>query len=403
MLDTIARRDKRRLRIVHFVRSPVGGIFRHVLDLAAEQSANGHLVGIVLDSSTGGAFEADKIAAATRHLALGVTRLPIARRVRPADMLAAWRVYKAVRDLEPDVLHGHGAKGGALARIVGTILARRGRPVARFYTPHGGSLHFPKASHSGRFYFAVERMLERFCDGLIHVSRYEAMAYREKVGKPRCGASVVVNGLRREEFEEVVPAADARDIVYMGMMRDLKGPDVLIRAVAAIRDRTGRAPTVAMIGDGPDLASYRRLVEDLGLSQAVAFHAPMPTRRGMAHGHLMVVPSRAESMPYIVLESIAAALPLVATSVGGIPEVVGAAPSRLVPPGEIEAMADAIERALSDPVRTRTRALLARATLRERFTVEAMADATERLYAAALGQSVRGAKTAGVPSLQPAE
>src|SRR3954469_24476578 len=62
MFDTgFSRSTEERLRIVHCVRAPIGGIFRHVLDLAAEQTARGHLVGIVLDSTSGGAFEAEKI------------------------------------------------------------------------------------------------------------------------------------------------------------------------------------------------------------------------------------------------------------------------------------------------------------------------------------------------------
>jgi hypothetical protein len=90
MFDTgFSPPTEERLRIVHCVRAPIGGIFRHILDLAAEQSARGHLVGIVLDSTTGGAFEAQKIAEAAPHLALGVTRLPMTRGITPADLLSA--------------------------------------------------------------------------------------------------------------------------------------------------------------------------------------------------------------------------------------------------------------------------------------------------------------------------
>src|SRR3954469_25405984 len=100
MFDTgFSRSTEERLRIVHCVRAPIGGIFRHVLDLAAEQTARGHLVGIVLDSTSGGAFEADKIAAAAPHLARGVSRLPMSRTIKPADLLSAWRVFNVVKRL----------------------------------------------------------------------------------------------------------------------------------------------------------------------------------------------------------------------------------------------------------------------------------------------------------------
>jgi glycosyltransferase involved in cell wall biosynthesis len=213
-----------RLRIVHCVRAPIGGIFRNVLDLAAEQSARGHLVGIVLDSTTGGAFEAKKIADAAQHLALGVTRLPMSRSIKPSDIVSAWNVYRVVRGLAPDVMHGHGAKGGTFARLAGTLLSTARKPVARIYSPHGGTLHFDRGSLAGRLVFGIERLLERTCDAIVHVSRYEAEAYLDKIGKASCRVSVIVNGLRSEEFTEIVPAEGAKDIVYMGMLRDLKGP-----------------------------------------------------------------------------------------------------------------------------------------------------------------------------------
>jgi glycosyltransferase involved in cell wall biosynthesis len=391
------------LRIIHCVRSPIGGIFRNVLDLAAEQSRRGHLVGIVLDSTSGGAFEATKIALAAPHLALGVTRLPMSRTVRPSDIIAAWRVYKSVRDLAPDVLHGHGAKGGTFARVVGTVLSTARRPVARIYTPHGGSLHFPNDTVAGRVYFSVERFLEHLCDGIIHVSRYEAEAYLDKVGKPRCGATVIVNGLRAEEFADIRPMPDARDLVYMGMMRELKGPDVLIKAVALLRDATGRAPTVHMLGDGPDRDAFVELAASLGLGEEIAFHDPKPTRDGMAMGRLMIVPSRAESMPYIVLETVAAGMPILATRVGGVAEILSGQIDRLLPPGDVSALAEAIGETLSDFPAALLRAKAARRVLRQRFTVEAMTDAVERLYVAALTRRRERAGSDVRPNLQLAE
>ena len=214
---------------------------------------------------------------------------------------------------------------------------------------------------------------------------------------------MIVNGLRSDEFAEIVPAEGAKDIVYMGMLRDLKGPDILIRAIARIRDRSGAAPSVAMIGEGPDRDACERLAADLGLAGQVSFHAPRPTREGLAMGRLMVVPSRAESMPYVVLESVAAGLPMIASKVGGIPEIVGPRSGELVPPGDVDALADAIEAALAAPAAAKARALAARRALRERFTVAMMTENVESLYLSALAQ--RRAQQAGalVTGLQPAE
>ncbi|MBW7947649.1 MAG: glycosyltransferase, partial [Sphingomonadaceae bacterium] len=104
------------LRIVHCFRAPVGGVFRHVRDLAVAQAAAGHQVGFICDSTTGGALEDSYFAAIADSLALGVTRMPIGRNIGPGDVAAGWRTYRTIKKLRPDVLHGHGAKGGALAR-----------------------------------------------------------------------------------------------------------------------------------------------------------------------------------------------------------------------------------------------------------------------------------------------
>src|SRR5215813_10730438 len=90
-----------RLRIVHVARAPVGGVLRHILDLATAQAAAGHAVGIVCDSITGGAFEDKLIGGIAGKLALGVTRLPMRRQVSVSDLLAARQVLGHIATLAP--------------------------------------------------------------------------------------------------------------------------------------------------------------------------------------------------------------------------------------------------------------------------------------------------------------
>ena len=117
--------ESQSLRIVHCFRSPIGGIFRHVRDLAELHSAAGHQVGILCDSSTGGAHEDRLFDQITPYLSLGVTRFPIGRSVGPKDMAALAEAYKLIKELQPDILHGHGAKGGVIARLIGSLLRVR--------------------------------------------------------------------------------------------------------------------------------------------------------------------------------------------------------------------------------------------------------------------------------------
>jgi len=369
----------RRLRIVHCFRAPVGGVFRHVRDLCEAQHAAGHAVAVICDSTTGGAFEEQLLDSVRPFLSLGLKRFPMRRNIAPSDIAATFRLMREVRSLHPDVLHAHGAKGGAYARIIGTLLRASGSRVARIYSPHGGSLHYDPRSRSGRVFFAAERVLGRATDAFVFVSQYEADAYAAKVGRPRKAVAIVRNGLRPEEFEAVAPMPDARDFLFIGELRDLKGTDVFIEAVA----RTGASAVI--VGAGPDKARYEAMVRDLGLAAHVSFRDRMPAREAFALARVLVVPSRAESMPYIVLEGIAAGTPIIATRVGGIPEIFGAASGRLVPPGDAAALAVAMNEAKSSPASARDAALKLREAIAAEFSVAAMAKAIESVYRSVLG------------------
>jgi glycosyltransferase involved in cell wall biosynthesis len=307
------------LRIIHCFRSPVGGIFRHVRDLAERHSQQGHAVGIVCDSSTGGAYEDALFESIRPHLALGLTRLPMQRSISPSDLSAGIKSYREIKALRPDVLHGHGAKGGAYARLAGTFLRASGYCVARFYSPHGGSLHYDPGSTKGRVFFAIERFLERLTDRLVFVCDYEGNVYARKIGAPRTAAQTVYNGLRPSEFEPVGLSEPAVDFLYIGMMRDLKGPDVFIDAFVEAERLSGRPLSALMVGDGDDKPRYQSTLQTLGLADRVTMRPAMPAREAFAMARTVVVPSRAEAMPYIVLEAVAGGKPVIATRVGGIP------------------------------------------------------------------------------------
>lgn len=368
----------RNLRIVHCFRSPVGGIFRHVRDLAQAQSAEGHLVGIICDSSTGGDYEDRLFEQIADTLALGAHRTPMQRHVGPGDVTAAYRTYRLIKQLQPDILHGHGAKGGVYSRLFGSLLRVSRSRVARLYSPHGGSLHYDANTMTGKLIFAAERVMDRLTDHLFFVSGYEERVFREKIGPPRAPSSLVYNGLGEAEFIPVTPTPGAADFLYIGMMRDLKGPDIFIDALAQAEKSTGRELTAVMVGDGDDLPAYREQVAQLGLSTRVSFRPPMPARQAFALARAIVVPSRAEAMPYIVLEALAAGLPMIATSVGGIPEIFPVGSPALARPdaGEIAAR---MEKLVADP--TTWQALMpTTSVLKAKFGVDVMARAIEREY-----------------------
>ena len=388
------------MRIVHCVRAPIGGIFRHVVDLATAQTAAGHAVGIVCDSLTGGAFEEQWIADVGPRFAHGIARFPMRRALSPSDLVATARLWSHISAIDPDVLHGHGSKGGSFARLIGTAMRLKGRRPIRIYCPHGGSLHFDATTLEGRIYFGLERILERMTDGLVFVSDYERRSYVAKIGRPRVASVLAHNGLRQDEFDPIVPRPDAVDFLYIGMLRALKGTDIFIRAVERLM-RRGIPVRAAIVGVGDERGAYEAMVRDLGLRDHVTFHDPVPIRQALPGTRAVVLPSRAESFPYVVLETLAAGVPLIATRVGGIPEIYREHADRLVPPDDVDAFAAALERHLADPAAGLALAAEMRCAVAARFSIEAMMHAVmalyERLRDPAVAESTPMLDAAGVP------
>ncbi|PTM98845.1 glycosyltransferase family 4 protein [Mycoplana dimorpha] len=369
----------RPLRIIHCFRSPIGGIFRHVRDLAEYHARQGHDVGIVCDSSTGGVYEDALFDEIRPFLTLGIFRLPIRRSISPGDLKALWKSYREIRSLQPDVLHGHGAKGGAIARLIGSALRVNRYRVARLYSPHGGSLHYARSTLAGRAILGIEHLLEFFTDALVFVCDFERDTYVEKVGKPRCRSERIYNGISDRDFDTVYPKEDAVDFLYIGMLRDLKGPDVFIDAFAKTERRVGRPLSALMIGDGPDEAKYERTMLRLGLGRRIGMMPAMKAREAFALTRAVVVPSRAESMPYIVLEALAANVPVIASSVGGIPEALGRGNIALAEPADADSLSQTMARSITDPT-WRRHAMPDPAAFKDAFSASTMASSMMKLY-----------------------
>jgi glycosyltransferase involved in cell wall biosynthesis len=365
-------------RILHCLRAPVGGLFRHVCDLSAEQARQGHLVGIVCDAGPAGPLTEARLTALRPSLALGIMRTRMSRELGPSDLSAYAAIRRHAFSLGIDVIHGHGAKGGAYSRLVGRTLKRSGWDVVSCYTPHGGSLHYHPRTLVGRIYMQLERQLATCTDAIVFESAYSAARYAAQVGQPPCLSRVVPNGLTPADFGAPETSADAADFLFVGELRRLKGVDVLLRALERVH--RVRPVSAIIVGAGPDAAEFRAEASRLGLDGTVSFRDAMPAREAFRMGRALVVPSRAESFPYIVLEAAAAGLPLLATDVGGIPEIVAGTDTALLPPEDDVALAGAMLRVLDDAGQARAAARRLQQAVGRRFTVAAMTAAVLGLY-----------------------
>jgi glycosyltransferase involved in cell wall biosynthesis len=356
------------LRILHAVRAPVGGIFRHILDLANGQADRGHHVGILTDSLTGGERAAAALEKIAPRLKLGSHRLAIRRDPGPADILVWTQFTRLIRQLNPDVLHGHGAKAGAFVR-----LRRRAPNVIRVYTPHGGSLHFPLDTIKGAIYSRLERALMNKTELFLFESVFARDTFQRTIGTPQGLVRCVFNGVTADEFDPIARGEDASDVVYVGEFRHIKGADLLVDAVARLH-ADGKPVTLTLAGDGEEMDALKAQVEKLGIGHSVRFIGHVKARYGFSKGALLVVPSRGDSMPYVVIEAAAAGIPIVAANVGGIPEIFGAHTDALFAPNTVGAIADAIESAMEDPAAAQARARALRERVFLHFSQKAMVD-----------------------------
>ena len=377
------------VNILHVLRAPVGGLFRHVVDLAAEQAVRGYHVGIICDSLTGGEVGAQKLAKLAPLLELGVERLPMPRNPSLNDIRAVRRVMTRASALEHTgrrlVIHGHGAKGGVYARLPGLW----SHNAVRAYTPHGGSFNYRPGTAIHAFYMRIEAVLNRATDIYLFESAYIKSRVEAELGPARHLSKVTVNGISDNEFVPVLPDADAADFLYLGELRAAKGIDTLIEALSIIHKTTAQRPSLVLAGTGPDEAALKSQVEAMGLSPYISFVGAQRARHAMTKARTFVVPSRAESLPYSLLEATGAAMPVIATNVGGIPEIFGPFATQLIACNDPLLLATHLTAALAAPEAERAgMALATQSYVRTRFTIKLMVDGILEAYGQALRQKL---------------
>ncbi len=148
----------------------------------------------------------------------------------------------------------------------------------------------------------------------------------------------------------------------------------------------GRHTRALIVGPSTqeDARRFRELANARMKESRIAFMPPMPARRAFALARTIVLPSRAESFPYVVLEAAAAGMPLIATRVGGIPEIFEGETERLVEPGDAAALAGAMRAFLTEPDRLAAEAMLRRERVEQKFSLSVTSRRIEDIYRAAL-------------------
>jgi glycosyltransferase involved in cell wall biosynthesis len=290
-------------------------------------------------------------------------------------LAAAARGWRAVRrsGFRPDLLHAH----FFLAGVPAVLLARHRRlPVVvsehwSVFLPEDPMELAPTLRRAAAFAF-------RNADAVLPVS--EALQRGiEAHGLTARRFEIVRNVVDTDLFSNGGGPRNSR-LLAVGLLYEAKGYDTLIAALAELDVE------LDIVGDGPLRAEYEALAQKHGVADRVVFHGLLPkteVARMMREAELFVLSSRYDNNPVVVMEALASGLPVVATAVGGVPELVTAASGRLAPPGAPSSLASEIAAALGSSY---DRAAIA-ADAATRYGVDAIATQLAGVYASVTGTS----------------
>jgi glycosyltransferase involved in cell wall biosynthesis len=381
------------LRVI--ARLNMGGPALHVAYLTAGLRERGYDTTLVAGSLARGEDSMEFVA---NELAVPVERLSeLGRDISPLrDLQATLSLARIIRRERPTILHTHTAKAGAVGRVA-ALLARDARPPIVVHTFHGHVLrgYFGPVRSLG--FRLLERWLARRTTALVAVSP-EVRDELVRLGvAPRDKFTVVRLGI---ELGERVAEHDGRGemrrllgippesftVGWIGRMTGVKRTGDVLLAFRALRER-GVDARLCLVGDGPERDLLERRAHELGIMKSTLFLGYQEDVAPFyAAFDTLILPSGNEGTPVSAIESLAAGRPVVATRVGGVPDVVrDGEDGFLVETGAVDDLADALARLAADPDLRERMGAAGRERVLPRYAVGRLLDDVDRLYRSLLG------------------
>lgn len=362
------------MRIVHLLApAPYGGLERVVEMLASGQRAAGHDVHVVVSISADPAEH--PFVATLRQRQIPVHEIRGSAKAYRAEYR---RLREILAQLAPEVLHSHGYRSDVIGG-----LAARGQRIARVSTAHG----FTGGGMKDLLYEWIQRAGWRMHDAVIAVSqplvvKLTAAGIRPpKLQLIPNGWGRGAAGLSRDEARRTLDLPlDTRLIGWVGRLSREKGADVMVDTVPYL------APglTAVMVGDGPERAGLEARAAALGVADRIRWLGSVADAgRYFAAFDAFALTSRTEGTPIALFEAMAARVPIVATAVGGVPDVVTANEALLVRSEDPAAAGAALNQLFAVPAETAERAKAAAGRLEGKYGVEAWVRRHDEVYRAA--------------------
>jgi len=264
------------------------------------------------------------------------------------DALALLEIIALIRKEKPDLLHTHTTKAGILGRVAGWITRTK-----TIHTPHGHLFYGYFGKGKERFYVLLEQLAARLCERIITISEDERREYLHRgIGNAKKVATVY-NGIDTRQFPgdgkrvraELGIAQGIPVVGFVGRLEQVKGPDRFVEAAKEVRAACPQAHFV-MVGDGPMMADLMKMAQGISGFHFLGYREDIPDL--MAALDLVMIPSLNDGFNLAAVEAMASSKPIVATAVGGLPEVVGDG-GILVKPEDTKGLALEIIRLINAP------------------------------------------------------
>lgn len=375
-----------RVRIAYLItRLNVGGPAMHILLLAGRLDPE--RFDAVIVAGAPGPREGEMTSLPGLLRAPRIVRVPgLGRRVAPLDDLRAFvGLLRILRRERPDIVHTHMAKAGALGRIAARLLGTR----VVIHTFHGNVLSGYFGPLLSRAFLMAERALARLSDAIVALSPGQGAELRARAIAAEPRLVLVPLGIELRPFLEArVGALRAElrvrpDVPLVGIVARLvpiKGVDLFLGAAELVA-RTRPAARFVVVGDGDDRVALERRASEGELAGRVTFlgwRHDLPAL--YADLDVVVLSSRNEGTPTSIMEAMAAGRAIVATAVGGVPDLLPPGTGLLVPPEDVAALAAAIYRMLESPPEREMLGRAARARVVENHDVGALVGRMTELY-----------------------
>jgi glycosyltransferase involved in cell wall biosynthesis len=289
----------------------LGGAQTHVRELSLQLRSMGHDITVITGAP--GIFSEQMKQA-------GITCIPLPSMVRPLsphrDLAAVVQLIRVLRELEPELVCTHTAKAGSLGRVAAWL-----QQIPSVFTPHGWSMLDRVSAQAHPFYRWTESLAARLGTCVINVCEFERECARQSGIGSKCKLEMVHNGISEISLERTRPVEEQPPtLVMVARYAPQKDHATLLEALSGIH---GKEWTLVLVGSGQLEPYITAHIRRLRMESRVRFLPPeTDVPRLLMTAQIFVLSTHFEAFPMSILEAMRAALPVVATRVGGIPEAV---------------------------------------------------------------------------------